>query len=138
MAQTAIPSIHTSGNSAEAHTPTSFTVEPATLTPVTRENRSRIRTITFSTATLPGLLQAYASAEDSLTYFIAKPDRLRAALDNEARRDNAIFMLEQGAKALNALDCLNAGEEDNLEYARTIIAGMAYELYRQAEKGGVA
>ena len=114
----------------------SFTAEPATLTPVTRENRSRIRTLTFSTATLPGLLQAYASAEDALACFVAKPDRLRAALDNEVWRDNTIFMLQQGAKALNALECLKAGEEDDLKYARTLMAGMVYELFHQAEKGG--
>ena len=101
--------------------------------PVTEKDFSRIKTITFSTATLAGLLQAYAQAEMVIPLFIPRPERIVAALDDASRYDNTVFLLQQGATALSILECLEGGDKDALEYARTLATGMAYSLYIRAE-----
>ena len=92
--------------------------------------------IRFSTATLPGLIQSYCQAGEHLLAFYPQPEKLRVALDNPANQERVAFFLQQGAKALNALECLEDGEADALHYARILISGMVRDLYRRAEKEG--
>lgn len=93
------------------------------------------RGLIFSTATLAGLLQAHARAEDTLWGFTAKPDKIRASLENPATKDDAIFQLQQGSRALSILSCLEAGDHAQ---ARTYISGLAREAFKQAERLGMA
>ena len=94
--------------------------------------------ITISTAVLPGLIQCYCEAREVLPHFMPDPGLLLTALDDKASYDRTIFCLQQGAKALNALECLEAGDTEALSHARTLISAMAHALYRQAEKEGAA
>jgi hypothetical protein len=106
-----------------------------TITTYTVDGNNAVRPkIRISTATLPGLIQTYAMAEELLPNFAANPDLLKAAMDDPARRDRATFFLQQAAKAVNALQCLEDGDGDALDYARTLITGMVCAMYQQAEK----
>lgn len=102
-----------------------------TVSPVSNNRAVRPR-IAFSTATLPGLIQRYCEAAEVVPFF-PEPSLLRLALDDKARHDHTIFFLQQGAKAMNVLECLEAGDIDALNHARTVITGMVRDLYRQAE-----
>ena len=93
--------------------------------------RPRVR---ISTATLPGLIQSYCDAAEVIPHFHPEPGLLRLALDDQAGHEQAIFLLQQGAKAMNALECLEDGGIEALDYARTLITGMVRDLYRHAEK----
>ncbi len=101
-------------------------------TPVRRQGNHK-RMITFSTATLPGLIQAYARAGEVLPFFNPHPDKLRAALEDATTRESTIFMLQRGATALNALDCLAEGTPESLAYMQTLLHGLIGDLYRKAE-----
>lgn len=96
--------------------------------------RSKSR-ITFSTATLPGLLQAYSLAPEYFQLFLLKPEELKASLEDETRRNVSIFMLQKGAQAINCLDCLRDGDPKALEYLETLLSGMVYDFYSLAERG---
>ena len=110
-----------------------FDIVPATLTPVTEENRSRILSVTFSTATLPGLIQAYARACDAIPYFCPRPDKSKEALENPASREDTLFFLQRGATALGCLELLREGHLDNID---TYLSGLMLVLYKCAENGG--
>jgi hypothetical protein len=86
--------------------------------------------IMISTATLPGLIQAYALAGEYLPYFCPQPEKLLKALEDSEKKDRAIFMLQKGSQALNCLECLEA---EDLELLKTYLTGLARDLFRQAE-----
>ncbi|MDL2217003.1 hypothetical protein LJB81_04665 [Desulfovibrio sp. OttesenSCG-928-M14] len=88
----------------------------------------------FSTATLPGLLQAYAVAEQVLPYLCPRPNMVLDALEDPARRDRAIFLLQCGSKALKCIECLEEGDQDALDYLRTLLYGLTRTLYKEAER----
>lgn len=90
---------------------------------------------TFSTATIQGLLQAYAEAENRLPFY-ARPERLRAALADSTNAKKVIGHLQQGARLLTCLDCLEDGHPEALEYMGTLLRGLAIEAFRDAEQEG--
>ncbi len=86
--------------------------------------------VRFSTATIPGLVQTYALAAEALPFFAARPERLLHALEDPARHDAALFLLQSGTSALDCLECLEAGD---LTLLRTYLTGLAYSLFKKAE-----
>lgn len=105
--------------------------------PVTLENEDRSRRpfVRISTATLPGLIQAYALATERLPQFGAQPEKLKTALESSETKDLAIFMLQRGSQLLTCLEALEAGDLDDL---RRILMQLITSVYRSAEKGGVS
>lgn len=91
--------------------------------------------IRISTATLPGLLQSYSLARNHLFMFHPMPERLKAALENPATKDEAIFLLRQGARGLNILENVKDGYHDLTE---TYLCNIIYDAYKRAERLGVA
>lgn len=89
----------------------------------------------FSTATLPGLLQAYAASENYIP-FHTRPERLKAALADSTNAKKVIGHLQQGARLLTCLDCLEDGHPEALEYMGTLLRGLAIEAFRDAEQDG--
>ena len=85
--------------------------------------------LTFSTATLPGLVQAYMQAELALSHFQPKPEDLSRALDNPATKETCISCLQRGATALNALEALSAGD---VEYTATLLENLISGAYSEA------
>ncbi|MDY0258675.1 MAG: hypothetical protein RBR41_03285 [Desulfovibrio sp.] len=71
--------------------------------------------LTFSTATLPGLIQAYAESGQILFAFQPRPESLKAALENSDTHDQALEFLGLGAKALSALEALEDGDTDHVK-----------------------
>ena len=132
MATATLSTIPADGKTAEVPT-IDFDIVPATLIPVTEQNRSRIRSVTFSTATFPGLIQAYATVCDEIPYFCPRPDKLKEASENPASRDGTIFFLQRGATVLNCLDLLKSGNLDRLD---VYLTGLMHALYKCAENGG--
>jgi len=90
------------------------------------------------TATLIGLCQEYVLAEQFLPFFFAQPEKLQASLDNEATKDTTIYMLQKGSTVLNCLECLQDGRPDAMEYLETLLLGLAYDLFKAAERGGAS
>lgn len=90
---------------------------------------------TFSTATVPGLLQAYAEAEKRLPFY-TRPERLKAALADPATAKGAIGRLQQGARLLTCLNCLEDGTPEALEYMGILLRGLAMDTFRGAEQEG--
>ena len=84
-------------------------------------------------ATLPGLIQAYAEAERVLPGFYTQPEKLKATLSNPATEERTIEALRRGARLLNCLECLETGD---VEYLGTLLRGLAYDAFKDAERGG--
>lgn len=89
----------------------------------------------FSTATVPGLIQAYAASEGYLPFY-TRPERLKAALADPARVKGTIERLQQGARLLMRLDCLEDGSPEALESLRSQLRRLAMDAFRGAEQGG--
>lgn len=89
--------------------------------------------VSFSMATLPGLIQAYAEAERVLPGFYAQPEKLKAALSNPTTEKHTVESLRRGARLLNCLEILEAGD---LEYLGILLRNLAYEAFRESERGG--
>lgn len=96
---------------------------------IAKEGRPSIR---ISTATLPGLIQAYALAQDHILY-CPVPDRLQAALEDPATKEEAVFNLQQGALALNILACI---QDEDYALAKSYLATLAHDAYKRAENLG--
>lgn len=89
--------------------------------------------VSFSMATLPGLVQAYAEAERVLPGFYTQPEKLKAALSNPTTEKHTVESLRRGARLLNCLEILEAGD---LEYLGILLRNLAYEAFRESERGG--
>lgn len=85
--------------------------------------------LTFSTATLPGLVQGYVEVKEVLHGFVPDMGALRRALDSPDTREKCISSLQCGATALNALEALGAGD---IEYTATLLKNIVRGQYSEA------
>lgn len=91
--------------------------------------------LTFSTATLPGLIQAYVESGKIIFGFSPNLDALRKALGSPDTHELCVAYLQRGANALNVLASLQAGD---IEHTTTLLQNLVREPYNQATALGRA
>ena len=97
--------------------------------------------LTFSTASLPGLLQAYEAASAYSTdfeklFWQARPALLRKALADESTNARTVFLLSLAVKVFQGITLIDQADGESRDNGRAMLHDAMRELFRWAEIGG--